>query len=87
MKLEDKPQANFKFKAKKYTDYSEAKTEDLNLMNLGWIQVLILKSGKAATMYTSLKDHPLYKTHKVKFHKQEKNTVLNFVGGLLPRCD
>lgn len=44
-------------------------------------------TGKAATMYTSLKDHPLYKTHKVKFHKQEKNTVLNFVGGLLPRCD
>ena len=44
-------------------------------------------TGKAATMYTSLKDHPLYKTHKVKFHKQEKNIVLNFVGGLLPRCD
>ena len=38
-------------------------------------------------MYTFLEDHPLYKTHKVKFDKQKKNTVPNFVGGSLPRCD
>ena len=44
-------------------------------------------TGKAATMYTFLTDHPLYKTHKVKFDKHKKNTVLNFVGGSLPRCD
>jgi len=37
-------------------------------------------TGKAATMYTFLKDHSLYKTHKVKFDKQKKNTVPNFVG-------
>ena len=44
-------------------------------------------TGKATTMYTFLKDHPLCKTHKVKFDKQKKNTVPNFVGGSLPRCD
>ena len=44
-------------------------------------------SGKATTMYAFLKDHPLCKTHKVKFDKQKKNTVPNFVGGSLPRCD
>ena len=31
------------------------------------------------TMYAFLKDHPLCKTHKVKFDKQKKNTVPNFV--------
>jgi hypothetical protein len=38
-------------------------------------------------MYTCIKDHPLYKTHKVKFDKQKKNTASNFVGESLPRCD
>ena len=38
-------------------------------------------------MYIFLKDHPLCKTHKVKFDKQKKNIVPNFVGGSLPKCD
>jgi hypothetical protein len=107
---EDKPHPKFKFKAKKYADYSEAETDDLNLTTedeLSDDNVDISEyeptecgsdasfdseieenyTGKAATMYTFLKDHPLYKSHKVKFDKQKKNTVPNFVGGSLPRCD
>ena len=29
--IEDKPQPKFKFRAKKYADYLEAETDDLNL--------------------------------------------------------
>jgi len=108
--IEDKTQPKFKFKAKKYSEYSEAETDDLNLTTedeLSDDNVDISEyepsecgsdtsfdseieenyTGKAATMYTFLKDHPLCKTHKVKFDKQKKNTVPNFVGGSLPRCD
>jgi hypothetical protein len=97
-------------KQKKYTDYSEAGTDDLNLgtedeLSDDNIDISEYKpskfesdtsldseheetyTGKAATMYTLLKDHLLRKTHKVKFDKKEKNTVPNFVGGSLPRCD
>ncbi|KDR67901.1 hypothetical protein GALMADRAFT_42495, partial [Galerina marginata CBS 339.88] len=38
-------------------------------------------------LHLFLKDHPLYKTHKVQFDERKKNTVPNFVGGSLPRCD
>ena len=34
-----------------------------------------------------LKDHPLYKTHKVHFDEKKNQAVPNFVGGSLPRCD
>ena len=107
IEVEEKPQPKFKFKVKKYSDYSEAETDDLNLTTedeLSDDNVDISEyepsefgsdrsfdsesySGKATTMYAFLKDHPLCKTHKVKFDKQKKNTVPNFVGGPLPICD
>jgi len=34
-----------------------------------------------------LKEHPLYKTHRVQFDERKINIVPNFVGGSLPRCD
>ena len=34
-----------------------------------------------------LKDHPMYRTHKVHFNEQKYKVVPNFVGGSLPRCD
>ena len=82
---EDKPQPKFKFKAKRYTDHSEAETDDLNLTaedesssddnidlseyepsEFGSDTSIDSKTeetytGKAATMYTFLKDHPLCK--------------------------
>jgi hypothetical protein len=106
IKIKDKPQCTFKSKAKKYTDYSEAETDDLNLttedelsddnVDISEYELSEFRSdseieetytGKAATMYTFLTDHPLYKTHKVKFDKKKKNAVPNFVGGSLPRCE
>jgi hypothetical protein len=63
----------------------------MNPLNVDQMQVLILRLGKiiwkgSYYVYIS-KDHPLYKTHKVKFDKQKKNIVPNFVGVSLPRCD
>ena len=110
IETEDKPQPKFKFKAKKYADYSKAETDDLNLTTEDELSddnvdiseqelsecgsdasfssdIEENQTGKAATMYTFLKDHPLYKMHKVKFDKQKKNIVPNFVGGSPPRCD
>jgi hypothetical protein len=34
-----------------------------------------------------LKDHPLYKTHKIHFDERKKTVVPNFVNDSLPRCD
>ena len=110
IEIKDKPQPKLKIKAKKYIDYSEAETDDLNIttedessddnVNVSEYEPSEFESdtsfdyeieetytGKSSTMYSFLKHHPLCKTHKVKFDKQKKNTVPNFVGGSLPRCD
>ncbi|KDR74560.1 hypothetical protein GALMADRAFT_71038 [Galerina marginata CBS 339.88] len=38
-------------------------------------------------LHSFLKEHPLYKTYKVQFDDRKKDTIPNFVGGSLPRCD
>jgi hypothetical protein len=93
----------FKPKTKKYAEYSEADTADLDLTteeilsddeNISEYEFYesdseneVTYTGKPSHLYSFLKDHPLYKTHQIQFDKRKTNIVPNFVGGSLPRCD
>ena len=95
VEVKDKLQPKFKFKAKKYTNYSEAETDDLNLITEDELsdysidiseyepsefgsdtsfnyEIKETYTEKAATMYTFLKDHPLYKLIKSSLTNKRK---------------
>ena len=87
IEIEDKPQPKIKFKTKKYTDYSEVETDDLDLTTEDELsddnvdiseyepsefesetsldsEIEETYTGKAATMYTFLKDRSSEKNKK-----------------------
>ncbi|KZV59504.1 hypothetical protein PENSPDRAFT_595318, partial [Peniophora sp. CONT] len=43
--------------------------------------------GKKGITYDFPKDHPQYKTHRIRISPEDKSKIPNFVGGNLPRRD